>query len=85
MPKFYHKSGGCRNSIVCEFCAGDHNIEDCPKARMRCRNCVDANNKHKLGYNVEHAASDPKCPSYLYLLNILRSRTDYGDSRVHGP
>lgn len=81
----YHKSGTCQNNIVCEFCAGGHNVENCPKTIKRCRNCVDTNTKHKLGYNIEHAASDPECPSFLYLLNVLRSRTDYGCTHVYGP
>lgn len=76
--EFYHKSNDCENEVSCEYCAGHHETSACTKQIQRCKNCVTANNKFKLNYNIAHAASDPKCPSTMYHTNLLKSRIDYG-------
>lgn len=75
--ELYHKSDKCLNKVVCEFCSGDHDIRDCPKSQKKCNNCIKANNKFKTNYKTEHAANDPLCPSYQYLINVLKSKIDY--------
>lgn len=76
--EFYHKSDTCPNEQKCEYCAGNHLIKDCPKTQKKCSNCVQANSKYNLKYDVNHKATDGKCPAYMYLVNILRSKIDYG-------
>lgn len=78
---YYHKSDNCPQKIEkCEYCAGNHSVKDnCPKNMKKCINCVDANNKYNLNHEVTHLASDPICPSYQYLLGVLRSRINYGN------
>lgn len=75
----YHKTEGCESETVCEYCSLNHNVSDCPKTRQKCINCVKANNKYKTEYCTNHTANDPTCPSYQYLINVLRSKIDYGN------
>lgn len=77
----YHKSGTCQKTVVCEYCAGEHKITDCPRDLRRCNNCQVANVRYNLKYDTQHSAGDSDCPSYRYLLSVLRSRIDYG---IHG-
>lgn len=74
----YHKSDKCPNKTVCEYCCEEHDIHECPKSQVKCYNCMKANDKYRTNYSINHTASDIKCPSYQYLLNILRSKIDYG-------
>lgn len=75
---FYHKNSECSNGVTCEFCMGDHEIHECQKISKKCKNCVEANLKYNTKYNTEHETSNQECPSYNYLLDILRSKIDYG-------
>lgn len=74
----YHKDTQCANKTVCEHCAEEHNVRECPKLHKKCNNCSKANIKYNLNYNVNHEASDPECPSYQYLIKVLRGKIDYG-------
>lgn len=75
--EFYHKNDKCRKNQVCEYCAGNHEIDVCEKAIKKCNNCLEANKKYKLSYCVSHATSDPGCPSFKYHLEILKSKIEY--------
>lgn len=74
----YHKSGTCPNGLVCEYCGETHNVRDCPKVHKKCVNCLNANTRYKTNHKIDHSANDPLCPSYQYLVNVLRSKIDYG-------
>lgn len=76
----YHKHDECTKKQTCEYCSGEHDIRDCQKSRKACGNCLKANDKFKLDYPTDHAANDPACHSYQYLINILRSKIDYGNT-----
>lgn len=75
---FYHKSNTCTKRIVCGNCAGGHLTTECQSQAKKCHNCASSNSVHKTGYDVNHAVSDPVCPSYKYHIDVLRSRVDYG-------
>lgn len=77
--EYYHKSDVCPNNMVCEICSNEHDMKNCPRNRKSCRNCMKTNEKFKLNYDINHTASDSNCPSYQYLVKVLRSRTDYGN------
>lgn len=77
--QYYHKSENCPNKEVCEYCTGEHHIKECPKSIKKCANCSWNNNNYNVNYNVNHEANNPECPSYKYLLNILRGKIDYGN------
>lgn len=74
---FYHKNVTCNNKIICEHCAEEHDISECPKDVIKCNNCILANNKYKTNYCVSHKASDPECPSYNYQISVLKKKIDY--------
>lgn len=75
----FHKSENCQNQPICERCAGQHSTRECDNtSRMQCKNCVAANQKYKLKHKTDHRANDPDCPSYQYLLTVLRGKIDYG-------
>lgn len=75
---YYHKNTNCQNKTVCEFCAEEHNVSECPRQNKKCKNCMIANTKYNQKHELNHEASDPNCPSYKYLLNILKTKLDYG-------
>lgn len=76
--EFYHKTSECNNKVVCEYCMGEHDIRECPKTTKKCKNCVTANLKFNTNHNSDHKTSCPECPSYGYLIEVLRSKIDYG-------
>lgn len=76
---YNHKSANCVRRVSCGNCSGEHERSECNSVVKRCVNCDLANNKFSTGYNVDHAAADPGCPSTLYHTNILRSRINYGE------
>lgn len=75
----FHKGDSCPNQPCCEKCSGAHGSRDCRNdSQKQCKNCINTNSKHKLNYKTDHGANDPDCPSYRYLLSVLRSKIDYG-------
>lgn len=76
--ELYHKNSECQNEVVCEFCAEQHEVKDCPKIKKQCKNCVKTNNKYKVNYNTDHTSADHLCPSFQYQVSVLKSKIDYG-------
>ena len=74
----YHKNINCSNEPMCEYCSEGHNVQECPKVQKKCGNCFKANEKFNLQHKVDHEASSRECPSYQYLLGILKGKIDYG-------
>lgn len=74
---YRHRGRDCPNNIACEFCAGEHEKDNCPKQAKLCKNCVNANSEYKLNHDVVHTAADPECPSTKFQIDLLRSKTDY--------
>ncbi|KAG5879766.1 hypothetical protein JTB14_028697 [Gonioctena quinquepunctata] len=56
---FDHKDKYCKNKITCVYCGDEHKIEDCPKQLKKCCNCLRANKKYKLNYDVNHENFQP--------------------------
>lgn len=74
-----HKSDTCSNQPSCGKCSGQHDYRECDNGSQKeCKNCMLANQKYKLKYKTDHGAADPDCPSYQYLVTVLRSKIDYG-------
>ncbi|GBN91933.1 hypothetical protein AVEN_235983-1 [Araneus ventricosus] len=75
---FGHISSNCSANENCPNCGQEgHKMADCSQA-PRCINCDDANKKFKLGYEIDHAASDANCSSLQHQIQLLINRTDYG-------
>lgn len=75
--EYYHKSSTCSKKTVCGYCSEEHNFHECPKKQRRCNNCVGANSKFKLSYDVGHESGSLDCPTYQYFIKIMRSKVDY--------
>lgn len=68
-----HLSKGCRHSLVCPKCAGNHSIKDCQSSELKCVNCVKYVEKIGGADDVNHAAWDSNCPCYTRMLSSIRS------------
>ncbi|CAG9767510.1 unnamed protein product [Ceutorhynchus assimilis] len=75
--EFYHKKQACDRKKVCDFCAEEHEEQECRKVNLKCNNCMQANQKFKTNYAITHASSNPECPSYIYHLEKLKNKIDY--------
>lgn len=76
--RLYHKSEECENDVVCSCCGESHERKVCPRKSVRCLNCIEANNKYKTKYDINHEADAHRiCPTYQYHLNILKSKINY--------
>jgi hypothetical protein len=62
---------------TCVKCSGTHNVKNCTSADHKCINCVRA----KISNNIDHPASDFKCPVMQYERRMLEKRTDYSVSK----
>lgn len=83
VPKCYkcqgynHKSTNCKNQMVCGYCMGSHDTNQCSQPFKKCANCTFANNKYNKNYDVSHESSDTICPTYKYMLEVMRSKIDW--------
>ena len=75
--EYYHKIGDCQNNTVCEYCAGQHEVNVCPKVHKKCWNCLSANEKYNTNYDINHECNNMGCSSYKYLLEVLKSKIKY--------
>lgn len=75
---YYHKNTNCKNKTVCAYCGDEHNKNECQKRIKKCNNCENANQKYKTDYALNHEADSKECPSYMYHIQILKNKIDYG-------
>lgn len=76
-----HTAANCPNQAYCEQCAGNHNVQQCPKRTTCCVNCKKANAeerarnpKTKELAKTDHPASDPSCPAFRKAMRELSQR-----------
>lgn len=75
--RFNHLSKQCKSKKVCLKCSGDHSENECVFVDLSCTNCVKSVEKFLLNLEVNHDARDGKCPSYLKIVDTLKSRVSY--------
>lgn len=75
---YNHKGESCKNQLACGYCMGSHETKQCSKPFKKCANCTSANSRYNKNHDVSHETNDPLCPSYKYMLGLLRGRIDYG-------
>ncbi|CAM1326026.1 Uncharacterised protein r2_g3498 [Pycnogonum litorale] len=69
-----HIAANCRQKHQsCPSCGEEHKLNECKSERKSCVNCK-RNNTHAS----DHAATNFDCPSYLKIVNIIKSRINYG-------
>lgn len=76
--QFHHKTGECKNKVVCVRCSEDHETKECQSQIKKCKNCENSNSKYKTNYDIHHTAVDWNCPSYKYQLDLIRAKINYG-------
>jgi hypothetical protein len=69
--QFGHRAANCTYEICCAKCSGNHDGKNCDSDQEKCVNCVLANERLKLGLDVNHASYSLKCPSYLRKVSQL--------------
>lgn len=76
---YSHKTRNCTVSSVCGYCAGNHGLADCNSQVTKCKPCMEANLKYKnLNINPDHDSNSKDCPTYLFHLNRIKSKINYG-------
>lgn len=78
-----HFSSACSSEKRCSHCAGSHDRSDCEKTKTECINCKRYNNKMETRrnfkpVNTEHVATSPDCPAYKKIVDIIKSKINYG-------
>lgn len=74
---FNHKADQC-NSERCLKCAiSGHKSENCNAEHIKCFNCIDANEKMKTNFDVNHSIFNISCPIYLKKIEIQKQKIKY--------
>lgn len=71
---YNHLSFRCFHSQKCSKCAGDHRFKDCTVNEVRCVNCKNANERLRLGLDINHSAWSKSCGVYQQKENLYTSR-----------
>ena len=72
-----HKIADCKNTSTCSKCCGSHLYADCNADRVKCINCIDANEKLSLAIDVSHPSYSHECPTMLHHLKRLKTNLNY--------
>ena len=75
--QFNHKSTNCENEHVRSKCPANHDEKNCESISFQYTNCKYANHRCKTNYNINHGATDLKCPSLKFIVQIIKTKTDY--------
>lgn len=78
-----HVASECRMQKRCSQCAEEHELKVCSKDKMECTNCKQFNFKMANRYNfrpceTNHTADSEHCPTYKKIVEIIKSRINYG-------
>lgn len=78
-----HVAADCRSQKRCSYCSEEHDASECPKQKVECANCKQHNFKltrrgisHAV--NVNHQATSTDCPVYQKIVQIIKSKINYG-------
>lgn len=79
--RYGHMRKDCQTSVpvCCPVCTENHEQKECLAANKKCNNCVLYNSKNKSELPTDHACYDSCCPVYKYQLDLLKSKTNYGE------
>lgn len=77
--RFGHSSSKCRNEACCLYCAEAHEAGECRNwTKLKCSDCVHANENHGAKLKVNHCAIDcVNCDILKRKINKCISSTDY--------
>lgn len=71
----------CKNRLACPVCADEHRIQDCPRIKEQCNNCLNYNKNCKSDkkHDTNHSSLSRNCPVYLMIVNRVKQNIDYGN------
>ena len=80
---FGHTSANCNSRKRCSYCAEEHDSTACPRNKMECANCQQfnakmANRKNFKINDVRHPATSNECPAYIHIVQLIKSKINYG-------
>ncbi|KAF8772959.1 hypothetical protein HNY73_015664 [Argiope bruennichi] len=75
--KFRHSKGNCNSPTACGKCIENHSTKTCQKTNKICRFCRESNQKQKISYRTDHAATSLNCPLYHRNIARLHAYTNY--------
>lgn len=71
---FSHYSKQCKcQRYYCPKCCENHPVKECKSSILKCINCVKYNEEKSTSHNINHAAWDSDCFSYLQKVNEFKS------------
>lgn len=78
-----HISVDCKSAKRCPQCAEEHSITDCANTKATCANCLQFNTKmagrpYFQPNSTDHPANSRECPAFKKIVEIIRSKTNYG-------
>ncbi|CAG9769710.1 unnamed protein product [Ceutorhynchus assimilis] len=76
--EYNHKRDQCSYQVVCSHCGKNHEYKDCDQQTKCCGNCVKANNRFGLSYDISHTSYDIECPTMIFYKQKLKAKIDYG-------
>lgn len=82
--QFGHTKARCdRQVAVCSHCSlPGHEFRSCPEKndtdKAQCHNCVEHAKINNTKCKIDHSATSQECPRISFMLQTIRSRTDYG-------
>lgn len=72
--RYGHYARECRFATICKYCAQSHNARDCKleSSKYTCHNCVLNNKRNVQKVNIEHVATDDRCPARIERLEAIK-------------
>ncbi|GBL80359.1 hypothetical protein AVEN_92269-1 [Araneus ventricosus] len=75
---FGHIQTNCkRKNVYCVYCGNSHPSSTCRNNRAQCLNCSEANRNRRVKYDINHFASDNKCPVYQQMVQRYKDSLTY--------
>lgn len=81
--QYGHTRRRCSAAVtICSHCASSsHLYQNCPHkidpSKAECHNCATQNRRNNKTSN-KHSATSTKCPQMIQMINLLKTRIDYG-------
>lgn len=79
---FGHTAKECKEHTTCSKCGDHHDTKTCQDINIKCVNCMRTNNILKKRnvklLNINHSVNDVGCPNYNRIINIIKSKINYG-------
>ena len=79
---FGHTAKDCKEEITCSKCGDHHDAKTCQNTSVKCANCMRTNDilkkRNAKLLNTNHSVNDVGCPNYNRIINIIKSKINYG-------